>query len=524
MKTLLTLFFAFSLSAYAGAGLEAWRKAHEGQRIKIFEAYRDWYGEASQLEKTREWETKKVVFFSFLSEAWANVEGLDCIFAGWPSKRIGSCSSPARSNPDYSNGPCSSSQMQCQPLLFGEGLCVSVATQAQRSSAFSHCEQEYVKDNRTPASVLAEVHAKSKDALLSELIDFADRVCSQGAQAQTGMCRRLVKKIDEILEVQESRVVSEIEAAFHLAMDASERARLSVLPQRSNCVESSPEANPVAPDRALLATLETMLPVALPARALAGEGADSPDSLEEGEVSPFVRENERDGICGGSRPADPSYDVTFSTPCSASEDRVVTGVSFKTKPNSRYALASGPGMSPNPYRLYNLVAKDGAKDASMIYVQEEVLSNDSANVKSIIVLLPRRGIPQAEIRGDTVHVTLGTGETVEVDRATGDLLPGGALSEGPMDTNLDRFTRRPPNLKYTGSGISIRVDHRYEYPSDAGGDPTAEVTQKGRTCSVARGKIWDAEGGILLTDDAELVKVLNASCPPKPGQSAFRLP
>lgn len=183
---------------------------------------------------------------------------------------------------------------------------------------------------------------------------------------------------------------------------------------------------------------------------------------------------------------------------------------------------SGVFIAGNDYHDVDFFSQDGSKAGSYIYLTEAVLPQDSYNVKSMVFLLPRKGIPEAITIGDEIHVTLQTGEVVIYDRST-KKIKSGALTEGPSDPSKDRFTRRPPNIHYSGKGISIRVDHRYEHPTSAAGDPIAEVKQNGRSCNVPREKLWDKTGEMLELDDSKLVQLLNQVCPPQKGERPFSI-
>ena len=187
----------FTISGMAGSGRDAWNTTGLKGKEQLLEAYRGWYKSASESEKTSEWQAKKTTFFKIFSEAWA-AEGMDCIYAGWPSKRQGTCNSPARNNPDYQGGSCSSNELHCQPLFFGEGLCVPVNTRQQRSMAYTQCEENFEKSGRTLSSVIEAIKTNGSEAQLLALLDFADGICANSAQAGTGMCKRLAGKVAAI--------------------------------------------------------------------------------------------------------------------------------------------------------------------------------------------------------------------------------------------------------------------------------------------------------------------------------------
>lgn len=231
---------------------------------------------------------------------------------------------------------------------------------------------------------------------------------------------------------------------------------------------------------------------------------------EKQTLRPFHQNRPRENTCLKSRytAAADNTDAgfkTFSTfPCKGGNEEIYSGVA----------------IDGADYHDLQFLSLDGSKAETYIYLTEAVLPQDSYNVKSMMFLLPRKGTPVAEAIGEEIHVTLQTGEVVIYDRKT-KKIKGGALLEGPSDPSKDRFTRKPPNIHYNGSGISIRVDHRYEHPSSAAGDATAEIKQGNRKCSVAREKLWDKTGEILELDDNKLVNLLNQLCPLKKGETPF---
>lgn len=187
----------FSLNVWAGPGREAWIKGNAKQRLEILKEYREFFAQHNKLKEQLE-VVKFRLNLSLFSEAWA-AEEMNCIYAGWPSQRVGGfCSSPSRMNPQYQKNNCSDNQLQCQPLLFGEGLCVSTATKEQRSLAFSNCERKFVSEGRKVENVIAEAKSKNKEQELLKLLDFADKICSEGMQKSTGMCRRLEAAVQKV--------------------------------------------------------------------------------------------------------------------------------------------------------------------------------------------------------------------------------------------------------------------------------------------------------------------------------------
>lgn len=191
MKILLLISFLFSSSLWAVNGQEVWKEATLENKIRILEGYKEFFRTHTEL-KLGEFTPKQVTFIKlFFNDAWA-AGNYDCIYAGWPSVRIGgSCSSPQRNNAEYDQGTCGKGEMHCQPLLFGKGLCAPVATRAQKNSAFSSCDRKFKASGRSSADVVKEIEADKKQSTFTELMDYADKVCASGKQSGTAMCRKL---------------------------------------------------------------------------------------------------------------------------------------------------------------------------------------------------------------------------------------------------------------------------------------------------------------------------------------------
>lgn len=133
--------------------------------------------------------------FSIFSEAIAD-ETFNCIYAGWPSKKVsGKCTNPARGNPSYpSPSGCSGSQLLCQPVFFGAGICVNARTQKERNSAFRNCESRARGQGRSIASSVPS----PASAEITEMFSAVESVCTTGTQARMSMCTKLKAKIAEI--------------------------------------------------------------------------------------------------------------------------------------------------------------------------------------------------------------------------------------------------------------------------------------------------------------------------------------
>lgn len=141
---------------------------------------------------------------SLFEEAYA-AGNYDCFFAGWPSKLVKSgtkklCQSPSRGNAEYQSGSCGKGQLQCQPLMFGQGLCVSFSSSQDKQLAFSTCESKFKKKGNY--DFLKSLKNEEKTAL-KELSVLAHDICETGkvgVQKSKPMCKSLLSKFKNGLE------------------------------------------------------------------------------------------------------------------------------------------------------------------------------------------------------------------------------------------------------------------------------------------------------------------------------------
>jgi hypothetical protein len=147
-------------------------------------------------------------------------------------------------------------------------------------------------------------------------------------------------------------------------------------------------------------------------------------------------------------------------------------------------------------------------------------------MNSLMHFFPRNYLPAIVNFKNRNFVTLPTGEEVEFDAKTGEILAG-VLSEAPVDLNPDRAVRQFPAVYYLGKGVIVRANAR-------GSDPrigtTATITtgsplqncEKGiecNRCQVPSRELWDQTGAVRFkfSTDEEFDRYLLARC-------AFGLP
>lgn len=506
---ILILSFLLSLTSLAHAlpGLKEFRALSAQKQLKVFRLYRQFLaevpGELAALEP------RKTVFFQLIQNAYADDGNYNCFYAGWPSKKVAVsssrslCTSPQRGNSSYSDGECGPNALQCQPLLFGPGLCAQTSTQKLRNSAFSQCDQKFKASGRNDTDVLKQFSDPKLEQEVQDLLSTVEKVC--GPSDAPAICRSLERRIEEIMAKVETELDSETASESPSEKESKEPENLLALTHEfQHLAEGSPEVGDVDCEEDHDHSLHV------------GQKPEPQRLLASTDINPspegsFPRKNSRYELCSSFNSLTTAVDRISCITTDGS--RPPGGFNVRSKNGHPYLPDYGtqPG---NPSRRISIQSSDHALNETYIYLGDYGGGPDSHDVKSMMFIIPRNAPPSARLEGDDVIVTLSTGEDVVFDGNTG-AVKSGALSEGAPDFNPDRFKRRPPNVHYEGSGISIRLDHRFQHPTASGGDETAEIKQGGKTCTVARNKLFNNEGKLLSSSDDQLLGVLNSSCPGK---------
>ena len=142
-------------------------------------------------------------------------------------------------------------------------------------------------------------------------------------------------------------------------------------------------------------------------------------------------------------------------------------------------------------------------------------------MNSVMLFFPRNFLPAIVNHNGRNLVTLPTGEEVEFDAQSNEIV-GGSLSEAPVDLNPDRSLRKYPAVVYNGKGIAVRADAR-------GADPrigtmatitlsapvgTCDKSVPCRQCQVPARELWDQSGALRFKfpTDEDFDRFLQARC------------
>lgn len=141
-------------------------------------------------------------------------------------------------------------------------------------------------------------------------------------------------------------------------------------------------------------------------------------------------------------------------------------------------------------------------------------------MNSVMHFFPRTYVPAIVNSGGRSVVTLPTGEAVEFDARTYEIL-GGVLSEAPVDLNPDKTARRFAGIQYTGKGLVVRANARGTdprlgttatiYASPAADCPGGACKSQ---CRVPSQELWEQKGAVRFkyASDEEFDRYLLSRC------------
>jgi hypothetical protein len=169
---------------------------------------------------------------------------------------------------------------------------------------------------------------------------------------------------------------------------------------------------------------------------------------------------------------------------------------------------------------------DRARQDIHLMISDWVPSRDkvfrlSELMNSLMHFFPRIYLPAIVNLSDRDLVTLPTGEEIEFNAATHEIIAG-ALFETPVDLNPDRNGRQFPGVGYGGRGVLVRANSRGTDPRigttatiTTGTPPASCVNPSGcGRCQVPSRELWDQSGAVRFKfqTDQEFDRFLMARC------------
>jgi hypothetical protein len=169
---------------------------------------------------------------------------------------------------------------------------------------------------------------------------------------------------------------------------------------------------------------------------------------------------------------------------------------------------------------------DRARQDIHLMISDWVPSRDkvfrlSELMNSLMHFFPRIYLPAIVNVADKNFVTLPTGEEIEFNAKTHEIVTG-ALSETPVDLNPDRNVRQFPGIAYLGRGVLVRADSRGADPrigttaTITNGTPRSacENSSGCSQCQIPSRELWQQSGAVRFKfqTDQEFDRFLIARC------------
>lgn len=145
---------------------------------------------------------------------------------------------------------------------------------------------------------------------------------------------------------------------------------------------------------------------------------------------------------------------------SASPETATDGFSFSNSGDNKIVDAT-----KNPYseRSFHFDYLEQARQNLSLHVDDAPNDTVSHTMHSIFMFFPRRQLFVVEQLSGTINVTLSNGEKLVFQKDSKEIVDG-VFREGPVDISKDRTKRTYPDLRYTGSGVVLRVNARGQSP------------------------------------------------------------
>lgn len=141
-------------------------------------------------------------------------------------------------------------------------------------------------------------------------------------------------------------------------------------------------------------------------------------------------------------------------------------------------------------------------------------------MNTVMHFFPRTFLPSIAGAHGRIIITLPTGETVQFDGESREVL-GGALAEMPVDLNPEKRARRFPGISYVGKGVVVRADSRGTDPRlgtvatiTTGSPPAGCEDAACRQCRVPARELWEQAGAnrFRFPSDQEFDRYLLSRC------------
>lgn len=490
MKSLVVLVLTLFSSHLLAQPLEfKWSKLSMAQKVASLEAIKHFLktDAKDQTLAAVDPATRLKWHVLLFDEAWAQASFKpNCFYAGWPSQQVSLgdrkvCSSPAKSNPWYQTQKekCGAGKLLCNPLLFGEALCIPNATTAERQSSFSNCQKAFSAANRSMESVAKLIDASPELQMrLEELLRvLADACAPEGYQGRSGMCGLLKTRVAGILENrQPTNPTPDASVAVSDSVTVSD-----VLTTLEDVKTTVTSINNPDPKRLCFDAIAIPEPdkvkgpweLSTPIDQAQSTPKDYCFNNENGtNLEKYSQTKHWDDEGGGQ------LSVTFLKDKGSEEPKSVEGIRItadkfgKEAPYVEEGVAYPEDSPMVPHRNYDYDFDGRNKEATFVLLdwpvkeiynpQGKVIERSTSTDLRMTnyMFFPRKVVPSAARRDDKIYMTLVTGEKVIFDAKTGKVI-GGAFEEKEK-VNVETRPREkrfypPASFNYRGEGMWLEA-------------------------------------------------------------------
>lgn len=565
---MVSLFFFALTSSFAGTW-DVYKKSPRSEKIKLLIEAKIFLKEVEQITEVEEFygiskfqQWKNTLQRFLLDEAHA-APAYKCFYAGWPSilstttvngqtKKY--CASPAKKNELYKtkfSDTCASGEMLCNPVLFGEKLCITIKTQAERNNAFVRCDDKATAENRTVESILAANKMNGLEDEFKSLFDLIDSLCKNGFQSSSKMCRKMEEKSKNLIE---NNVTTSSQNEPSTTKNSEENKEVTVLndgavvdghqkDQIMNVVvqvDNTNQTEEILP-KMVKDCSEIKTPVIVDSEILSKEENSEP--VDQNAILPndYCINGQTDLMPEGntsvgkySDDAGGSLDILYrhKTPAPNTypdyrEIGTVVGFSVRggklgpDKPQVEdgitYSIEEYGGTYPKRYYDYKFEGRSHQSDFTVADFPVTEEYNSQGKVKqrygsteirlTHYTFFPRKVVPSIKKREDKLLMTMSTGEQMVLDAKTGKVIDGvGKEVPGkkPVETRTGKKRFYPPtDFVYQGQGLwieSVTGDTDTRRPGNI--IPVkANVDGKIQECKMKSEDLWSLSVGSHLKPD-----------------------
>lgn len=427
-----------------------------------------------------------------IAQAYAST-GHNCFYGGWPSETVEYnnktyCTSPKNKNSWYQEkykNTCAETSLLCNPILFGEGLCVEGKTRKQRVYTYSNCEKLFKAKKRNLEDVIKKIDEDQElQQRFQDMLSTAKEVCSpSGFQGKTGMCRILMQRMNSLaknisLKPVKEKKEKEDKAKTTEVEITNETLTKEVVEELTEINKDVKKINETVKKKA-----KCFEQIKIPEAEHTAEYWEMSEKIDQNKESP-------DNFCHGlaygrdyetysqtkyhsdhfAAALDLSYEGKL-----AEQDKIVSGFTIQA---NRYGKAY-PYVEEReetdklyyPQRTYGYSFPGRGKEALLTIIDSpikekydskgEVIDRyPSSDIKiTNYMFFPRNVVPSVTQRNGKNYMTLTTGEKVIFDAKTGKVEYGAFLEEKSDNTvvrsNQKRFY---PDTKFSYQGEGIWIE------------------------------------------------------------------